>query len=57
MTTSTRIGYATTYDIFVRGLALIGRAAGLVSHLVEEEGHPVAPEMRKTVPAAEGQSG
>ncbi|MGV3654372.1 MAG: citryl-CoA lyase [Noviherbaspirillum sp.] len=40
-----------------RGLALIGRTAGLISHLVEEAGLPVAPEMWKVVLAAEEHPG
>lgn len=36
-----------------RGLALVGRTAGLIAHIVEEADTPTAPEMWKLVLAAE----
>ncbi len=36
-----------------RGLALVGRTAGLIAHIIEEAGSPTAPEMWKLVLAAE----
>ncbi|CAM4014295.1 citryl-CoA lyase [Bordetella tumulicola] len=36
-----------------RGLALVGRTAGLIAHIIEEASSPVAPEMWKVVLDAE----
>ncbi|MFD4836969.1 citryl-CoA lyase [Achromobacter sp. NPDC058515] len=36
-----------------RGLALVGRTAGLIAHIIEEAGSPVAPDMWKLVLNAE----
>jgi citrate synthase len=40
-----------------RGLALVGRTAGLIAHLVEEADHPTGPDMWKVVLAAEQHPG